>query len=1012
MFDVFMDYVKKALRSRLWPIVTVYTLLFVILVSRMYDLQIKQPAESGTLESDAPMEPKQREINAIRANIYDKNDALLAYNELSYTITFEDRQPDVDLPKKEANQKKNEMIHNMIQILEENGNELKTLEDFPIQMDKREDDVLTLWEGTAANGVVHGVVQAAKNAGKGKKIQIDGEVAVNLGKKEGFRYTVKDNALLTFLREAYFKKSTKDLTEEEKATTAEELFHYFRTDVSSSGPQFDVGKEYTNEEALKILSVRYAMLVNRTQKYIPITLATNVNAETVAAISENKADIPGVDVTMDTHRVYNEALYLSHILGYTGKISAEELEQSYDEEGNTVYNSNDFVGKAGVEKRFESVLKGEKGLEEVVLDANSRVQEISSRTEPVKGKDVYLTIDSELQKACYDILEKKLAGILLSKINNSKSDVGTKGESANDIKIPIYDVYSAIMCNNVVDVSKFEDKKATNLERSVYHRFLVKQKSVMNSIESMLGMKNRTPVSSLGEDSQEYLDYIFERLLENGMILKEKVGNSSKDDIYRSEDGLFHYNRSSSLGESLQDAFVKGQINLDMLNTSERFYGNDELYKRLLKYITNTLKNDANFHKILYRSMVFSDNLSGREICILLYEQNVLQYEEDKVEGLRNGTISPYDFLRSKIKSREVTPAMLALEPCSGSVVITDAQTGQVRALVSYPSYDDTKFANSINAEYYSYVTNNAASPLLNRPMQQSTAPGSTFKMVSAVAALEEGVINTYSTVHDEVTFDKVEPPPKCWSTSGHGTINVEGAICHSCNYFFYEMGYRMSSAGGGKTIHHNRGLATLQKYAEMFGFGKTSGVELVESVPNISDTDAIRSAIGQGTNNYTPIQLSRYVTTIANGGYCNELTIIDSKKSKLKKEENAKKKAKRMNVRESTWNAVWQGMRRVVSEGTISPLFADMPVDVAGKTGTAQESKSKPNHALFVSFAPYDDPEITVTTVIPNGYTSSNAAELARDVYRYYYGDAKAREDFLKSEVTGPEMEGQAFSD
>ena len=357
---------------------------------------------------------------------------------------------------------------------------------------------------------------------------------------------------------------------------------------------------------------------------------------------------------------------------------------------------------------------------------------------------------------------------------------------------------------------------------------------------------------------------------------------------------------------------------------------------------------------------------------------------------------------------------MLALDPCSGSIVLTDVNTGDVKAYVTYPTYDNNKFANSIDSDYYYNMMTSGSYPMMNRPSMQKTAPGSTFKMVSSTAALEEyGILSSPGEkILDKHEFKEVDPSPKCWSRTSHGRIDVTDALKHSCNYFFYEVGYRLGLTSD-KTLNNNKGLETLKKYASMYGLDSESGVELPELSPQISDTDCVRSAIGQGTNSYTPAQLSRYVTTIANSGTCYDLTLID-RIHNTKKDKDVNKKPKvhsKMSVSQNTWNLIHSGMRKVVTGGSVASLFKKVNVDVAGKTGTAQENDSKPNHALFVSYAPYDKPEISVTTVIPNGYTSGNAAELARDIYIYYY-DKDKRSSLLKSKVQKPENTSHAFSD
>jgi penicillin-binding protein 2 len=187
--------------------------------------------------------------------------------------------------------------------------------------------------------------------------------------------------------------------------------------------------------------------------------------------------------------------------------------------------------------------------------------------------------------------------------------------------------------------------------------------------------------------------------------------------------------------------------------------------------------------------------------------------------------------------------------------------------------------------------------------------------------------------------------------------------------------------------------LDKLAQYATKFGLSETSGVEITESTPQLSDEYSVPSAIGQGTNNFTNVQLSKYVTTVANGGTCYNLTLLDKladSNGNVIEDYQPTVYNTLDDIQPSTWDAVHQGMRMVVEE---LKAFKGIDFPVAGKTGTAQEDKKKPNHALFVSYAPYDNPEVAITVQIPNGYASSNAAEIGRDVIKYYFNLADQKE-------------------
>ena len=296
----------------------------------------------------------------------------------------------------------------------------------------------------------------------------------------------------------------------------------------------------------------------------------------------------------------------------------------------------------------------------------------------------------------------------------------------------------------------------------------------------------------------------------------------------------------------------------------------------------------------------------------------------------------------------------------------------------------------SVDAAYFARLQNDLSSPLLNYATQQRTAPGSPFKPAAATAGLTEGVISLADTILCTGTFDKISPPPRCWNRGGHGSLNVTGGLRHSCNGYFYEVGYRLGIVGD--TYNNDVALNKLAKAADLYGLTETSGVEIEEYMPEISDTDAVRSAIGHGTNNFTTVGLARYVTTIANSGTCYNLTLVD-KIQNLNDDyvaENEAQVRNHIDMDQSYWDAIHTGMRQVVEA---KRYYADLDVNVAGKTGTAQFFPIDQlvclctNHALFISYAPYEDPEISVTVRVAYGYTSDYSAQIARDVYAYYYG-------------------------
>ena len=305
--------------------------------------------------------------------------------------------------------------------------------------------------------------------------------------------------------------------------------------------------------------------------------------------------------------------------------------------------------------------------------------------------------------------------------------------------------------------------------------------------------------------------------------------------------------------------------------------------------------------------------------------------------------------------------------------------------------------ANKIEYDYYSTLLNSSAYPLLNRPTSQVTTTGSTFKPLSALIGLGEGIVNTDTKIKDLGIFELIVPSPRCWKYPGnHGSINLSQAIMHSCNYYFYDVGFKLSTDYTGR-YSDSLGISKIKRYAEMFGLTEKTGIEISEATPSVSNSDAVRTSIGYG-HALAPVQIARYITGIANEGTIYNLTLLDSIRSNsgtiLEKKEASVYNQITM-FSNAEWAAVKKGMYDVVNTNTnsLDTLYGNLGVSVAGKTGTAQINPSTPHHALFVSFAPYENPEICVTVVIPNGYKSANAAYTAREVFGLYFNNENKAE-------------------
>ncbi len=907
-----------------------------ITIYRVFNLQI---VNGETYLNDFRLKTtKKKLLPSTRGNIYDSNDQLLAYNELAYNVTIED----VYESGRTKNAEINETIYRLIQMVEKNGDSI--VSDFNIIVDS------------------------------------DGHYA----------FAVEDRQLNRFLADVYgyttidemmekgYKHATKTAAQVVEDLCATDRFGIGGYEIPDNSKSFVPGLGYTKEEVLKIMTIRYALNTNSFQKYIATTVAYNVSEQTIAVVMENSNELSGVSVAEDTVRKYVDSVYFSQIIGYTGKVSQEDLTTLQEEDSK--YDLNDTVGKAGIESSMESVLQGTKGSEDVVVDNMGKVIETNNRIEPIAGNDLYLTIDKDLQETVYNILEAKLASILLTKIRNIKEYKPAENAGSSDILIPIDDVYFALINNNVIDSSHFTEKSAGENEKTVYQSFLDRKKIVMDTLRQEL-IELKTPYNQLPVEYQIYESAITSLLYANSIIMDSKIDTSNETYIAWTKDEVI------SLNEYLNYVIAENWIDVSKLELGSQYSSSEEIYNQLLTYIFDNLDNNSSFNKKIYKYMIRDNDISGRQICNILLEQNIVEVEEEELERYQSGSISPYDFMLNRIRNIDITPAQLALDPHSASLVVTEVNTGKVKALVSYPGYDNNKMANGVDAEYFSSLLNDLSTPMINYATYQKTAPGSIFKMVSATAGLSEGVIDMSSTVLCTGTFDKIDPqrPPHCWiwPRGSHGSLNVTGGIQHSCNNFFYEVGYRLGTIGD--KYSPDLGLQKLTKYADLYGLTDVSGVEIEESAPQVSDIDAVRSAIGQGTNNFTTVGLARYVTTVANSGTCYNLTLLDKLTDHNKNvlTDYSAEVRNTIDMDKNYWNSIQSGMRKVVES---KKYYNGLSINVAGKTGTAQESTSRPNHALFVCYAPYENPEIAIAARVANGYTSDYTAQIAKDVIQYYY--------------------------
>ena len=459
---------------------------------------------------------------------------------------------------------------------------------------------------------------------------------------------------------------------------------------------------------------------------------------------------------------------------------------------------------------------------------------------------------------------------------------------------------------------------------------------------------------------------------------------------------------------------------------TQRRYNYDNLASHILGYIGKINEKEYDQEKEIYNN----DDYVGRTGIEYLFE-NYLRGEkgEAEIEMSVDGTVTGETITKNPLqgstvvlsidsKLQEIAQNALAkniekirnggfsrsYDAHGGCVVAIDVHSGEILAMASNPDYNPNSWVGGISVAEYNQIKEKNS--LFNKAISGSYAPGSIFKMVTALAGLETGAIDTRETINDVGRYTKYKDyQPVCWYYTsyhkGHGPLNVSGAIQHSCNYFFYEVGDRIN-------------IQTLDKYALYFGLGTKTKIELPsetagtlaspEVAKKVGETWSsgrnLSAAIGQSYNSFSPLQIAKYIAMVANGGNKVNPTIVkrvlntdgtESSKAeiiahtteKLKLEDDT---TENLTFNQNNINAVLEGMRSVTDEGgTASSVFRGFDIEVGGKTGSAEAG---PNvNAWFAGFAPYNNPEIAVVVMVENGGHGYYTAEVAKEIIAEYFG-------------------------
>lgn len=930
LWELIRENVSRIVKSRLFIIGVLFFAMFAILVGRLFQLQILNGQESY----DEYVQITKKEINtkAPRGNILDCNGEVLAENKVIYSVTIK------DLEIYDSKAEFNEMLLRLIHLL-----------------DRYDQEIVS-------------------------------PIPIIINEHNEYEFSGSQSTIKRFIRDVY----TDEVIKEEQEKGNDPYSYSAETVMEKLLPSYGFNKSWegwetlSKEEILSICNIRYAMSATSYTKYKSTTICSDISDEVKAAVLEEQMNLQGVDVETDTVRYYPDSEYFSNLLGYTGGADTEELEELQAQDPSYVYG--DIIGKSGIEKAYETELQGTKGTDTVYVNNVGLVMDTIDSVAPVNGNDIQLTIDKDLQIAVYNIIEQNLARILVEKMVDADFE-SWDGIQAAQFQIPVKDAYFQMINNNVLNMEHFSAEDASATERNIYEKYTVRHEEALAYVEDQLRRSDPAAMESQDDSAQEYFEVAYNLLSDTERAILVKGNIDTSDEVYQSfKEG------TTSFQEFLRHAIEAGWIDSTKVSDSEDKYSSAEtVYENLVVMLMELLKESNEFSKAVYHSLIQDGTITGNEICLAMFDQGVLEKDDEAILRLSTGDhTTAFEFMVEKIKNLEITPAQLALDPCSGSAVIVDEKTGEIRALVSYPGYDLNQITN---ASYYAKLNTDLSKPLYNYATQSRTSPGSTYKMVSDTAALEEGVVGLDESIYCSGEYERMDHP-KCWVYNDpkkeHGWMNPVQALQNSCNIFFYEVGYRLSLDEDGK-YNQELGLSKLRKYAEMFGFGSKTGLEILENEPQISDEFPVVSAIGQGTNNFTTVSLARYATAVATKGNLYEFSlldkVIDTNGNVLN--DPSPVLENHIELKDTTWNVLHEGMYAVVHPGgSAEAAFTDLGIDIAGKSGTAQQDTTRANHALFVSFGPYEEPEIVTAVSLPNAYTSGNAAMVTNDIYHYYIGD------------------------
>jgi len=509
----------------------------------------------------------------------------------------------------------------------------------------------------------------------------------------------------------------------------------------------------------------------------------------------------------------------------------------------------------------------------------------------------------------------------------------------------------------------------------------------------------------------------------------EEVPPVPGDDIHLTIDSILQRNIYYILEDSLADtliariqrnpntftrevleSFVRhGRIDVDAIMQSDETHPASQTIRSFV--IDNFDEEEGQTMAAFIGENIISGRVSMGTVIEVMAEQGFITLDDDLAGR------TPAAILVDRIQAREITPQMVNVlrHPNTGSVVVTCVETGAVLAAVHYPTFNaNNLLRHSFDFDYFQKIINDPSEPMQNRVFFEEQSPGSTFKMITALAALDQGVITPSTRIWDGVVFrDNGLPYLRSWSSSTFGSINVADAIAVSSNYFFARVAFDMGNFRDGRLIE---GIETFNQYMKEFGLGSPTGIEIseratatsgVNQVPRIASPAHIEAigqgpwtgghtsnaSIGQGFVQHTPAHMAKYMGVLATGGVRYQMHLLDHS-------QNAAGEITRfvpvvehvMDINPEHMEVIHRGMREVITtnRGTGRTIFAGFPMDVAVKSGTAETFWDE-SHSSYGGFAPFDNPQIAVYVMMPFGdvrdYGGATAGHVMRAVLEEYFG-------------------------